>query len=292
MITETVQRWQLGREHRRPAGEVIRPSEYDVVELGPLEAKAFVREHHYSGECSPTAHPFGLLRRGELGGVAVFGPLPSSNAHRKVFPTLSQKQAVTLGRLVLTDEIPGNGESYFVARCFELLAKPAMYRPFNRDGSPRAPVVAVESCADPEPRHTPDGRRVHRGHVGTVYQALNGRYVGKTNPASLILLPDGTVLSNKAQGKLVRGERGRTTAVAQLERWGATPLAEGEDPEAWLELWRERLTRGMRHRGNHRYLWCLDKRRRREVLTADPRPYPKIDIVAYAAGKDYRANHE
>lgn len=30
MIIETVQRWTLGREYRRPAGELIRPSEYDV----------------------------------------------------------------------------------------------------------------------------------------------------------------------------------------------------------------------------------------------------------------------
>ena len=86
MIVDRCQRWTLGRETRRPAGEVIRPSEYEVGELGPLEAEAFVRAHHYSQTCSPTAHPFGLWRRGELAGAAVFGPLPSENAHRAVVP--------------------------------------------------------------------------------------------------------------------------------------------------------------------------------------------------------------
>lgn len=262
MITDTVQRWTLGREHRRPAGEVIRTSEYEVAELGPNEAKTFVETHHYSGSCSPTMAPFQLRRRGELVGAAVFGPMPSKNAHRAVFPTLTTAQGLTLGRLVLTDDVPGNGESYFVARCFELLRARG--------------VVAVESCADPQPRLTADGERIHRGHVGTVYQALNGRFVGRTNPASLKLLPDGSVLSNRTQGKLVRGERGQSTAIAALVAFGADPLLDDEDPKAWLQRWRGKLTRPMRHYGNFRYLWCLDKRRRREVMTAAALPYPKI----------------
>jgi len=46
---------------------------------------------------------------------------------------------------------------------------------------------------------------------------------------------------------------------------------------AWLDLWRTRLTRSMRHPGNYRYLWCLDKRRRREVLRFPTFAYPKIE---------------
>jgi hypothetical protein len=267
VIVDHCQRWTLGREFRRPAGEVIRPSEYEVAELGPKEAKAFVREHHYSGECSPTAHPFGLWRRGILSGAAVFGPLPSLNAHLAVFPQLTQKEALTLGRLVLLDDVPGNGESYFVARCFELLRQ--------------CGIVAVESCSDPTPRVSIDGRQEHRGHVGCVYQALNARYVGYTNPASLHLLPDGTILSNRTQGKVRKGERGRSTAFAQLERFGAEPLRRGEDPTRWLRYWRPRLTRALRHQGNHRYTWILNRRRRRELEVYGPTlPYPKIDLVA------------
>jgi len=267
MITDTCQRWTEHRESRRPAGEVIRASEYDVAPIGPAEAKAFVEAHHYSGSCSPTMAPFGLWRFAVLSGVAVFGPMPSENAHRAVFPTLATSEGLTLGRLVLLDSVPGNGESYFVARCFDLLRARG--------------VVAVESCADPEPRIATDGRRTHRGHVGTVYQATNGRYVGRTNPASLRLLPDGSVLSNRTQGKLVRGERGASTAITQLVTFGADPLAPDEDATEWLRRWRGELTRPMRHRGNHRYLWCLDKRRRREVLEARAAlPYPKIGAAA------------
>lgn len=263
MITDACQRWLLGREFRRPAGETIRTSEYDVEKLGPVEAKAFVEAHHYSGSCSPPAHPFALYRHGNLSGVAVFGPLCSENAHKAVFPTLTSKEGVTLGRLVLLDNVPGNGESYFIARAFKLLAA---------DG-----VVAVESCADPEPRSTVDGRRVHKGHCGGIYQATNGKYIGKTNPASLRLLPDGTVFSNRSSGKVVRAEQGRVYAGAELVAWGADPLRNEEDPLEWVRYWRTRLTRPMRHQGNHRYVWCLDKRKRYEVLDRHTAlPYPKI----------------
>ncbi len=267
MITDVCQRTTLGRTTWRPAGEIIRPSEYDVDAIGPNEAKAFVEQHHYSGSCSPTMAPFGLWRRGTLSGVAVFGPLPSENAHNAVFPSLSTTEALTLGRLVLLESVPANGESYFVSRCFDLLRKRG--------------VVAVESCADPQPRETAGGERTHRGHIGTIYQALNGRYTGRTNPASLRLLPDGSVLSNRTQGKLVRGERGQSTAVAQLVRFGATAPTDGEDTLEWLRRWRGELTRAFRHYGNHRYMWMIDKRRERELVPYGPRlAYPKVTVTA------------
>ena len=278
MIVETCQRWAQGRERRRPAGELIKTSAYDVAPIATDdEARAFVREHHYAKEASSTAHRFGLYRSGELVGVALFGPGASVNAHNAVWghTTLTMKEAVTLGRLVLLDNVPGNGESWFVSRCFELLATPKLYRPFRKDGTPRRPVVAVESCADPQPRLSPTGETVFRGHLGIVYQATNGRYVGKTNDSTLRIFPDGSVFNNRTSGKLVRGERGDDSAIAQLERWGAAPLQPDEDPIVWLKRWRSALTRSMRHRGNHRYLWCLDRRRRREVLNVPKLSYPK-----------------
>jgi hypothetical protein len=58
---------------------------------------------------------------------------------------------------------------------------------------------------------------VLRGHVGTIYQATNGHYIGRTNPSTLRLLPDGTCYSNRTSGKLAQGDIGRRYAAAQLE---------------------------------------------------------------------------
>lgn len=271
MIVDQVQRWELGREHRRPAGETIRTSAFDVEPIERVrEAAAFVAEHHYSGTASSTAHRFGLYHRGTLAGVALFGPPASMAAHRAVFPGLEPRQAVTLGRLVLLDEVPGNGESWFIARCFELLAARG--------------IVAIESCADPVPRSDRRGRRVFPGHAGTVYQATNGRYIGRTRPASLRILPDGSVLSRRAISKTMNGERGHEHAIATLVRFGAARPATDEDIRAWLRRWCDELTRPLRHSGCHRYVWALDRRRRRVVLERFAAlPYPKIDLLRGAA---------
>jgi hypothetical protein len=117
---------------------------------------------------------------------------------------------------------------------------------------------------------------VFGGHVGTIYQATNGHYVGKTNASTRHLLPDGTCFSNRARSKIASGERGRRYAARQLVRWGADPIEPGEDVREWLSFWLPRITRAVRHRGNHRYLWCLDRRRRREILAAPAFAYPKV----------------
>jgi hypothetical protein len=266
MITTDTQRWLGGRDIRRPAGEPIRTSEYDVLPtMDPEVARAFIREHHYQGNPSSTAHRFPLYHRGELHGVALFGPPASENAHVAVWgDRLTQKTAVTLGRLVLLDEVPGNGESWFVARCFDYLRERG--------------VLGVESCADPEPRADIHGQVTFRGHLGTVYQALNAHYVGRTLVSTLSLLPDGTCLSKRSQSKLRAGERGNTHPVAQLERWGADPLGDDEDAAAWLKRWRGKLCRTMRHHGCYRYLWSLSKRHRKSLLGSHvAQPYPKND---------------
>lgn len=265
MITDRSQRWTERRESYRRAGrEIFDASAHDVELIDQATAKAFVKQHHYAGECSPTAHPFGLFERGTLLGVAVFGPLPSVNAHNAVFgPAYAQTQCVTLGRFVLVEAAGINAESWFIARCFDRL--------------PSRGVIAVETCADPVERHTPDGVLVKPGHIGTIYQATSMQYVGKTNPASLPLLPNGTVLSNRAESKTRSGERGAGRAVEQLVAFGAQAPRDGEDLKAWLQFWRPRICTTFRHYGNHRYIRVLDRRHRKAILGNKPNlSYPKI----------------
>lgn len=156
MITDTVQRWTERRESRRPAGELIRPSAYDVVESADdTTPRAFVERHHYSGSWVAARFRFLLYQRGELAGVAVFSVPASGAAHRAVWPTLEPDEAVDLGRFVLEDSVPGNGESWFIARCFELLV---------------GRVVGIASCADPVARETI--RQLDAGRLAVVAGGL------------------------------------------------------------------------------------------------------------------------
>lgn len=260
------QRWMNGRDSYRPQGEVIKTSEYDVQPmLDNSAAKAFVEQHHYSGSYPAARFRYGLYRQGVLSGVAVFSHPCSDRVLTKVFPVSDPKMAIELGRFVLLDHVPANGESWFAARCFELLRSSG--------------IAGVVSFSDPMPRTTLDGRVVLPGHVGTVYQALNSVYLGRGDARTLKILPDGRSFNHRAEQKIRRQEQGWRYAAQQLESHGAEALTEGMDPKAWLELWLPRLTRPVRHKGNHKFCWAIDKALRKHLPAS--LKYPKlIDQVA------------
>lgn len=261
MITTTVQRWREKRDSYRPAGEIIRTADYEVAELeDDTTPKAFVERHHYSGSFPSARFRFGLYRGPELAGVAVFSHPCNDKVLTSVFkaPALA---AVELGRFVLLDSVPGNGETWFLARAFELLRQ--------RD------LVGVVSFSDPMRRTSAAGVLVFGGHIGTIYQAFNARYLGRATARTLRLLPDGSVLHDYALQKIRKRSRGWVYAAAQLEAFGADPL-QLRDPREWLAEWLPRLTRKVRHPGNHRYAWPLQRRYRRLMVDAPPLEYPKL----------------
>ena len=262
MTGDVCQRWLEGRHSYRPAREVIDPSRFDVAELDELTAKRFVCAHHYSRRFPASRFRFGLYDRGELAGVAVFSRPFRAEVITNPLPWLGDAdQGAELGRFVLLDSVAANGETWFLSRCLAAL---------------RGRVRAVVSFSDPNPRTALDGRELFPGHIGTIYQASNATYAGRTDPDTLRLLPDGTVFSNMASGKIRRGLTGWRSAAAELERFGAEPLTDitsAADRIAWLERWRGELTRPMRHRGLHRYTFTID--RRAPVAYGPARAYPK-----------------
>jgi hypothetical protein len=253
------QRWRCGRDAYRPPDEPIRTADYEVAGLpDDAAAKAFVLAHHYAGTYPAARWRFGLFRRGVFQGVAVFSHPCNDRVLTAVFPGRATDSA-ELGRFVLLDEVPGNGETWFLGRCFALL---------GREG-----LAGVVAFSDPCRRLNRLGVPVFGGHVGTIYQAHNGTYLGRGTPRTLTLLPDGGVLSDRAQQKVRSADRGVTYAVRQLVRCGAAPPAclEPAYLVPWLRLWKARLCRAVRHRGNHKYAWCLGRR----VGLPPGLPYPK-----------------
>jgi hypothetical protein len=253
------QRWRGGRDAYRPPDEPIRTADYDVAELhGDAAARAFVLEHHYSGSYPAARWRFGLFRRGELQGVAVFSHPCNDRVLTSVFPC-SPSNAVELGRFVLLDEVPGNGETWMLGRCFALLR--------------RLGLAGVVAFSDPCRRVNREGRAVFGGHIGVIYQAHNAVYLGRGSPRTLTLLPDGRVFSERAQQKVRSGERGVCYAVGQLVACGAeTPRSWAPSYlAAWMRSWKARLCRAVRHRGNHKYAWGLCRR----MPLPPGLPYPK-----------------
>lgn len=252
------QRWRDRRDSYRPAGEPIQTRRYEVasIELDRV-ARDFVQRHHYSGSMCPARRRFGLYRREQLVGVAVFG-VPQNYATYKALPG-DRDECVDLGRFVLLDDVPANGETWFLARCFDAL---------RRDG-----FVSVVSFSDPAPRKTKTGHVVFGGHVGTIYQAHNAIYMGRSKSERKWLLPCGRVLSARGLSKVRNDERGGRDTKLALQAAGAPELAPDADAKAWLSTWLPRVCTPLRHPGNHKYAWAIPRRARRHLPAS--LPYPK-----------------
>lgn len=255
------QRWRDRIHTFRPDGETIDTRRYEVAPIAEdAPVKAFVERHHYSGSYPAARERVGLYRGVELVGVAVFSIPCRAEVLTNVFPDADS--SVELGRFVLLDDVPGNGESWFLARCLRALI---------REG-----YVGVVSFSDPFVYTSVAGDVTMPGHVGTIYQASNARYLGRTQRRTLRLLPDGKTFSARAWSKIRAKERGWRYAAAILERYGASAPPEIlSELRAWLETWLERLTRRVRHPGQHRYAFALDKRLRLPEAHA----YPKRGIA-------------
>ena len=266
------QRWNRRRDSYRPAGEVIDTARYGVELLAEADAKAFVKRHHYSGSYPAARLRVGLYRsrgpfqRAELVGAAVYS-VPMSQRVIPKWTGLAPSEGVELGRLVLLDDVEGNGETWFLARAMALVR------------SELPAVRAVLSCSDPVKRTGADGRIILPGHVGTIYQALNARHVGRTGRATLNVTPTGQVVSKRALSKIAGGESGAAYASRQLLELGAPAQLPGESGQAWIARVKASGWLGrFRHPGNLVYLWAVGgKGQRRRIASRFPEPlaYPK-----------------
>ena len=265
MITDVVQRSRGRRQSWRPAGEVIDTSRYEVAEIAGEGAdticRGFVERHHYSGSYPAALRRFGLFRGDELVGVAVYS-MPWQRSLDRIDCPWSNRDVVELSRFVLLDDVPGNGESWFLARCHRELWSLGL--------------AGVLSYSDPMARTTDEGLVVFPGHVGTIYQASNAVYLGHASSRVQHMFADGSILSDRQQSKIRRGERGADYAVAELVKRGAVAPASGADMKAWLGDWRRMLCRPVRHPGNHTYLWALHRRLKK--FLPDGQAYPKFRL--------------
>lgn len=264
------QRWRDRREHRRPLGQTIIPSEYGVDVIPSRVARSFVIRHHYSASYPADRLAVGLFHKpgiapSELVGAAVFS-VPMNQAVVPRYTGLDPALGVELGRLVVLPSVVANGESWFIKRAFAEL----------RQTKPE--VRAVVSMADPLELQLPDGTIRKNGHFGTIYQASNAHFCGRTRSRVLRITPDCTVLSERALSKIRLQERGHAYAEATLVAAGAEPRNIDETPETWLNRSLLRIgARRVQHPGNFVYAFGLDQPTHRAIaaVNAPLAPYPK-----------------
>ena len=291
MHTNVNQRW---RDHRGTfivPDDRFNPRDYEVAYIpDDKTAKAFVLQHHYEDGYPASRFRYGLFdRSGELCGVAIYATIAGNQATCMPFPWVSVEQVekrdddgnvllkkngdarmrnlypgaqscVNLARFVLLDHVEANAESWFIARCHELLRQ--------------TDVRGIISFSDPFPRTNQAGERTFVGHVGTIYQATNAVYVGRSRADSKLLFSDGTMVAGRSMSKVAGNEQGAEGFIRLLEQHGAPPLQPSQSMTAYVQTWLPLLTRSVSHPGNHKYVWALDRRDRRHL--PDSQAYPKL----------------
>lgn len=260
--SDYAQRWARGRHSFRHVSEGgFDRRRYDVAPIAESAARAFVVEHHYAHSFPAARLRYGLFDGPLLVGCAVLSVPVRAQVLTGVFPDLAPyTESLELGRMVLLDAVPANAESWCIARVWELAA---------REG-----IRGVVTFSDPLPRTASDGRTVMPGHIGTIYQASNARYLGRATARTLSLLPDGTVLNDRTVQKIRGDERGHEAAERLLRGFGAPSRGVSESGSAWLQRALSAVgVRSLRHPGNHRYAFSLTKPRR--LWLVESLPYPK-----------------
>lgn len=289
------QRWRDRRHSWRHVAEGgFTASAFDVVALPRADdAEAFVLAHHYAASYPAARQAFALVTTDDrlacgqvldgrhLVGAAVLSVPMQQRVLTSVFPTLAPyDQTLELGRLVLTDPVPANAETWFLRRVFRLAHQRGIRGVVSfSDPLPRRRIVVDVDEVDEHGRPLERQELVMPGHVGIVYQALNAHACGRSTPRTVKYLPrHGQVLSERTLQKLRAGERGADGAERHLVALGATPRRAGVPVKAWLPgALAELHVTPVRHPGCYRYAWQLGGRveRRAHPIALPRTPYPK-----------------
>lgn len=261
-------RWTHRAQRWVAPGRLFQPRDF-AVDVPDTEtvAKRWIVEHHYSGSFPAARLTVALYgRRAQLVGCAVFSVPMNANVVTSYTGAADWRAGVELGRFVCSPDVAYNGETWFLARAFAAL----------REAKPE--VEYVISYADPVARLNLTGELVKPEHWGTIYQASNALYCGRSSPRRLLYAPDGSVISERALSKLRLEERGWPHCYRRLIAAGAPERQRGELLAEWVRRvttrpgWERR-----RHDGNLTYVFGLTKPARdslREIHGAGL-PYPK-----------------
>lgn len=258
------QRQTSGRSSYIPARPYFDRSHYTVE---PIEnetvAKPFILKHHYASSFPVAISSFGLFdTRAEAQGRRLVGVCTFAvpmNTSRQILKLLRpEEKPCELSRLVLTEDVLANAETFFVKQAIRQL------RDLKRTATntPRHPLIT--SFSDPQPRSDKNGNIHFRGHYGCIYQAANSLYLGRGTARTLWLAPTGQSIVARTLSKIVNDESGAAGAYQGLINLGAFQKNPFETPRNWIARLRESgFLRPLRHAGNHAYLFraaCSHKR--------------------------------
>jgi hypothetical protein len=190
------------------------------IETDKQMVKKFIEDNHYSHKIPQAIkYRFGLYYENALKGMAIFSVPANMYSITSIFYDEPQQIGIELSRFFTYNNTPDNFESYCLSQCFKYLRNNSNYD-------------VIVSYADP-----------NFNHVGYLYQALNGLYLGVTNPETRYIL-NGQLLTRRSLGRK-KGDTERENADRILFQ-GAKKI---------------------KMQGKHKYLFFIcNKKRKYELL--------------------------
>lgn len=251
------QRWMHGTSRFVRPKQLFNPTHFgaEIIEAD-TPAKTFIKTHHYLGSYPSARFRVALMekrphRAPELVGVAVFShpcneQVVGAWCHDAHDQPLKARQGLVLGRFVLLERLAFNAETWFLARAFKAV----------RQLMPEIQVVL--SYSDPVARTDLEGKLIFPGHIGTIYQAFNGQYLGLSRAKHLWLNAQGRCIDERLLSKVRGEERGIDYALKTLAQAGLPPRLRHESGADYLQrALRSGGLRRLKHSGNHVYMWPL-----------------------------------
>jgi hypothetical protein len=199
---------------------------YSVRRIKKDIGRPFIVKHHYSKGCHANPSPiYGLFEDETLIGVLMIANPCSENVKKSIFGLELKDKVRELHRLAIIDDTPKNTESWFISRVLKKLRED------------RPDLWGIVSFADTTIKHN-----------GTIYQATNAIFYGKSAKSTFYL--DGDRLRHPRQNGVNISQK-----VAKSR--------------GWIPVKRE---------AKNRYLYILgDKRQRKErkkLIIIEPQSYP------------------
>ena len=191
--------------------------ELHLIPIPKVEAKKLIVNHHYSHSFpGGTKLTFGVILKSKLLGVMAFGVGPYFGY--KLVEKATPDDVITLTRLWLSDELPGNSESKVLGIALRSLKK-------------NTNLKFVIAYSDPA-----------AGHFGTIYQATNWLYTGFSTAMPLYDIGDGTLHHSRSLAQRLGSHSIRYLTQQGINARRVPQQAKHRYIYLLDESWRSRLT--------------------------------------------------
>src|ERR1700681_4138054 len=168
-IDDLTQRWRNRRptwRYRHEGG--FDQARYTVAEIpDDTTARSFVEAHHYLGSCPAMRLRYGMYEGDQLVGIAILSVPARKEVLTRAFQGLvPYYEVLEMGRFLILDHIPSNGETWLMKRVFEL--------------APQTGNSWIVSFSDPVARLNSVGETIFPGHIGEIYRIKGALYTGRS----------------------------------------------------------------------------------------------------------------